>query len=268
MKNKLIKSVSLVLLVAMGGVFTITSCEKSDPEPMNLPPAESLVIDLSKFPKSTTKSADAIVGNWLYSSLTVLGWNVVLAVNLAIPVAAYGEAFNHTPVYMGDNTWEWSYSVTVDLKTYDVQLVGSRINNETFSMEMTLSQQGGFQDFKWFEGVIRYDHTMADWTLSHSPQEPTEYLDVHFEKDYESGVGHIRYTVTDPENEIYNSYIEYGVDPEFDYDAYYTIVKNELPTYIEWSTITKAGRVMDAVHFQDELWHCWDGQLFDVDCPE
>jgi hypothetical protein len=223
-------------------------------------------LDLSQFPSNSTKAVNVLNNNWRYSSINVLVWNALIAANIAIPITAYAEAFNHTPVYLGDYSWEWSYSVIVSEKTYDVSLVGKRIDNETFSMEITLSESGGFQDFKWFEGVIRYDLTEANWTISHSPVNPVEYLDIHFQKDFETEVASIRYTVTDPNNKIYNAYIEYGVDPVLDFDAYYTIFMTNSITNIEWDRITGAGRVMDFAHFQDQQWHCWDSLLEDVDC--
>lgn len=266
--SKIFKPFSIILVLAFGLILAFTSCQK-DPEPMALPPAESLVIDWDVFPKSVQKSVEGpqTIINWFYSAATILVWNTAVALNIVVPTVAYGEAFNHTPVYLGDESWEWSYSVPVNNITYVARLVGTRLNNETFSMEMYLSQAGGFQDFEWFTGVIRYDHTEADWTLNQSPQSPVSFLSVHFEKDYETEVANIRYTVVDEGNDLYNGYIDYGLDPSLDLDAHYTLFKNGAATYIEWSTETKAGRVMDEAQFADAEWHCWDTQLQDVTCP-
>ncbi|MFC2091076.1 hypothetical protein ACFLT1_09910 [Bacteroidota bacterium] len=266
MKNSIDRLVSFSLIFAMGIILTFTSCEQQ-PEQMKLPPKDALSIDLKQFPSNTTKSAELTAANWLYSYVTVFAWNVVLVVNVAVPVIAYAEALDRAPVFLGDYTWEWSYDITVQQIDYHVSLIGSRIDNENFSVEMNLSRKDSlFYDFKWFEGVVRYNHTMADWTISHSPDNPTEYLDIHFEKDFITEVSSIRYTVIDPNNELYNAYIEYGLDPGLDLDAYYTIAKSDNTTSIEWSRISNAGRVMDMAHFQDDLWHCWDTTLQDFDC--
>lgn len=271
MKIKLFKPIAYVLILSLGVMVTLTSCEK-EPEAMELPPAESLVIDWDMFPTGNTKSVADVeysANNWWYSFGSVVIWNSVVAVNIAIPTVAYAAAFNHDPVYLGDNSWEWSYSVPLNNdRTIEASLVGSRIDNETFSMVMTLSETGNFEEFRWFEGVIRYDHTAADWTLSHSPGNPVDYLSINYTKDFEAGEANIRYTVIDAGNEHYNSFIEYGIDPVFDYDAYYTISRSDTTTNIEWNTETHAGRVKDLRHFEDELWHCWDTMLQDVTCPE
>ena len=268
MKNKL-KHAAYLLLLSFGVMLVVTSCEK-DPEPMILPPAESLSIDWNVFPKNATKSAEnaeLIKGNWLYSAATIVVWNTVVAANMAVPTVAYAAAFNHTPVYLGDNTWEWSYSVTHKERTIVARLTGARIDNETFSMEMVLSEAGGFVEFKWFEGVIRYDRTEANWILRRSPDKPDDYLEIAYEKDFETDVANIRYTVIDPQDNLYNGFIEFGIDPELDLDAHYTISGGDSTVYIEWSRSNKRGRVKANHHFSDENWHCWDTELNDVDCP-
>lgn len=255
------------MIMSFGMLITFSSCEK-DPDPMELPPAESLVIDFDMFPSNDKKSADEELAyiNWFYSAASIVVWNTVVAANVAIPTVAYASAFNHEPVYLGDETWEWSYSVTVNQRTIVARLVGARIDNETFSMEMYLSETGNFEDFKWFEGVIRYDHSEADWTLSHGPENPVQYLDISYRKDSEADAADIRYTVIEPTSDLYNSYIEFGVDSAMDFDAYYTISKGDTATSIEWSTETNAGRVKSQQQYGDNVWHCWDTQLRDVDC--
>lgn len=261
------KPVSYILILTMGLMFVFTSCEK-EPERMDLPPAESLVIDWSMFPSGDKKATaePETAWNFLYSGLSILVWNTVVAAHIVIPTVAYVEAFNHEPVYQGDNEWKWSYSVPVNGKTIVAELVGARIDNESFSMVMTLSENGGFQNFEWFSGVIRYDHTAATWTLAHSPDNGTDYLEIDYTKNFDTEVSNIRYTVIDPQNEIYNGYIDYGIDPDLDFDAHYTIFRNDTTTFIEWNTETDAGRVKDEANFGDANWHCWDSQLQDVDC--
>lgn len=269
MTKKIFKPVSYLLILAMGLALTFTSCEK-EPAVMDLPPKESLQIDLSVFPTNNTKAGDATIGNWLYSAGQIFIWNVGIAANIIIPVAAYAEAFNHPPVYLGDNAWEWSYSVTIGTDTYVASLIGERLNNSEFSMKMYLTKSGanGFEDFEWFTGVIRYDHTQANWSMNLDPANPVAYLDIEYHKDFENETADIRYTCVDPNNDLYQGYIEYGIDPTYDYDAYYTISKVSTVTYIEWDTETAAGRVMDETKFGDAEWHCWDTQLLDVVCPE
>ncbi len=267
MKIKIFKSTAYLLVLSMGLMLSFTSCDKT-PEPMELPPAESLVIDWDLFPSNTKKSEDLFTQvNFVYSALTVGIWNLAISLNMVIPTVAYAAAFNYQPVYLGDNSWEWNYSTPVNGKTINASLIGTRIDNETYSMEMTLSENGGFQDFKWFTGIIRYDGTEADWTLRMNPDSRIDFLNIKYEKDFETDVANIRYTVIDPQNNLYQGYVDFGIDPAMDLDAHYTIFKGNNTTSIEWSTTTDAGRVMDPAYFQNQEWHCWDSLLQDVDCP-
>ncbi|MEX0981625.1 MAG: hypothetical protein WD577_01005 [Bacteroidales bacterium] len=267
MKNRL-KIAAYLLLLSFGLMVVGMSCEK-EIETMTLPPAESLVIDWSAFPNNGTKSAEEAEltkVNWFNSAATIFVWNTVVAANMAIPTVAYAAAFNNAPVYLGDNTWEWSYSVTHKERTFIAQLTGARIDKNTFSMEMVLSEAGGFGEFKWFEGVIRYDRTEANWILRRSPDKPDDYLEIAYDKSLETGIKNIRYTVIDPQDSLYNGYVEFGIDPELDLDAHYTISGGDNTTQIEWSTLNKMGRVMSQDLFGDANWHCWDSELNDVDC--
>jgi hypothetical protein len=268
MKINFLKPAAYLLLLSLGVIFTVTSCEKEQEE-IKLPPAESLIIDWSMFPSNTAKSitdAELSYGNYLFSWGTVVIWNTVVAANIFIPTFAYTEALKQTPVYI-DNTLVWSFSFTHSARTIDARLTGARIDNETFSMEMVLSEAGGFAEFTWFEGVIRYDHTAANWTLSHSPDNRVEYLDIEYKKDFDTDVSKITYTVIDPQNDLYNGSINFEVDPERDLDAHYTVSKADSATYIEWSSSNIMGRVKAQHHFGDEDWHCWDALRQDVECP-
>lgn len=264
----------LLLLSAVGMIITFASCEK-EPEAMQLPPAKSIVINWDKFPsQATRKASESVVEptptyvNWLYSASSVVVWNTVIAANMAIPTVAYEAALDYDPVYMGDETWEWSYSVSVNNRTIDARLIGSRIDSESFSMQMFLSEGDKFQDFLWFEGVVRYDHSYANWTLSHSPDNRVDYLDIVYNENVDTDVSSITYTVIDPANDMYNGYIDFGLDPEQDFDAHYTIFMNNNTTSIEWSTQTQAGRVRDERRFNDAEWRCWDTLLQDVNCTD
>jgi len=272
MKMKIFKPVSYVIILAIGLAMTFTSCEKT-PEAMDLPPKESLSIDLNIFPSKTDKkAASEIELNWFYSAAQVFVWNGVLALNMVIPLAAYAEAFNHVPVYQEDNTWEWSYSVTSGVETYEASLIGERLNNKEFSMKMYVSKSGvnPFEDVLWFSGVVRYDLTAASWKMNMDPYNTRPFMDIDYHKDFEAGTADIKYTSTDPQSNVYGGFIEYGIDPALvDYDAHYTIQRSDTDlTEIKWNTTTAAGRVRDEVHYLDSDWHCWDTLLADVACTE
>ncbi|SMO49634.1 hypothetical protein SAMN06265379_10213 [Saccharicrinis carchari] len=261
-----------VLASALLLVLLSTSCTKND-EPGNmpeLPPVESLMMDFGQFidepSDNETLKAGYTYGNALYSYVSVSFWNVMVTVPMVIPVAVYLESFNHTPQYLGDNTWQWAYTVTEGADAYSARLVATRISNAEFTAEMFISKAGSYEDFKWFEGTVRYDRTHADWTMYESPANNVAWLNIEWNKNWEQDVSDISYKIVKPGDKENGSYITYGITNDADYDAFYTISLSEKQTFIKWNRNNKTGTVKDEVHYGDALWHCWNEDAQDVDC--
>ena len=247
-----------------------TSCNKDDDGVPLMPPIESFRMDFSDFtdfPDTTeSKKSASSYRHFTYSFVTVGVWNIITTVTLAIPVAVYLESFNHTPEFLGDDTWQWTYSVD----TYTARLVATRISNEEFSAEMFISKTGAeaFEDFKWFEGTVRYDHTHASWKLYESPANNVQWLDIDWTKDWEAGTSEITYTIVKAGSEELGSYITYGITDDPEYDAFYTVFSASHEVNIQYNTGTKAGRVKSPEYFGDPDWHCWNEQFQDTDCGQ
>ena len=267
MKIKFIKSISYLWIFIFAATIMISSCNK-EPEAMTLPPFESLSLDVSKFPSPVKKSEYLSRSAYNHAAYKVFVMNAVVIANVALPVLAYREALDHSASYLGDNMWKWSYEVTIKDTVYEASLIGTWLDEDWFSMEMSLSQQGGYQNFKWFYGEIKHNHTEANWTLYRNPADTVAYLGIEFQKDFTTDIGSIKYEVIDEKDPYYAAYIEYGTygtDPSLDFDSYYTVYNNDSTINIEWNTISGAGRVKSPF-FKDSDWHCWDSSLNDVEC--
>jgi hypothetical protein len=255
-----------VLLIAVSD-----SCKKDEKDALpELPPVEALMMDFSFFEEGIpqNKSAVASYNNIIYAASNVLVWNTVALTVVALPVAAYAEAFNHEAVYLGENSWQWLYSLTVQESTYTVKLVSKRISNEEFTLKMVVSKSGlnGFENFTWFQGTVRYDGTGAAWDLYENPSVVNPVLNITWEKDWEKELYAIKYTYLKPGTDLTNGYIEHGVTEDPVFDAYYTISIPAGTINIEWNRATKAGHVKAPGHFEDSEWHCWNEYLLDVSC--
>ena len=265
-----LKPILSVLLVALI-LITSNSCKKDDKDELPvLPPVDALLMDFSFFEDSIHQNKSAVLSyeNFAYAVFNVAVWNAAALLTVALPVAAYAEAFNHEAVYLGDNSWQWLYSVTVNQATYSVKLVSDRISNEEFTLKMIVSKSGigGFENFTWFEGTIRYDRTSAIWNLYQSPDIAYPVLNVSWTMDWEQEIYTIKYLCTNPAVDLHGGYIEHGVTKDTDFDAYYTISFPANTINIEWNRTTKAGNVKSMEHFGDANWHCWDENLLDVNC--
>ncbi len=226
-------------------------------------------MDFSYFSDDPTQAAllKSMEGytNFLYSYGNVAVWNLLTTLQMIVPTAAYLESFKQTPVYLGDNSWQWSYTVGQGLQTLTVRLVTKRKSNEDFTAELLISSAGG-EEFKWFDGVIRYDKTKADWTMYMDDQVAgaVAWLDVEWNMDWEKNISDLTYTILTGEEK--DSYIEFGITEATDYNAYYTISFSAKDTYIKWNIDSKEGRVKDETNFTDSDWHCWNELFQDVEC--
>lgn len=277
MKNRII--FTLILLIS--AMFIIASCEKDeDPDPPKLPPADALVMDFSDFNnpnyaggqlKSLSESQEWVISyqNYGHAFVNVAVWSTLAGLTMAVPSIAYAAALQENPVYLGDGKWEWEFSIdSGTLETYSAKLLVSRISNEEFKAEMYVTKTGlnGFSNFKWYEGVIRYDRTHAEWTLYESAANPSELLRIEWNKDWEVNTSDITYTnikAGGPEN---GSFIRYEKMANGEFDSRYTISTSSNQVVIEWDSQSKSGHVIDEQKFGDQLWHCWNELLQDVEC--
>ena len=58
-------------------------------------------------------------------------------------------------------------------------------------------------------------------------------------------------------------YIHYGITEDLVYDAFYDIYDNSADNLlkINYNTETREGSI-----YYNDLWHCWDNNLVDIDC--
>ena len=248
---KKIASFSLVLTL-IAGLFW--GCEKKETPPA-LPPAGTMSIDFSTFVSSAKSgiSADETKGislidktNWSLAATTAGVWNLILALNLAVPVASFDIAVDKTPVLV-DNIWEWSYNFNVVGATYKSRLTGQIISNDVkWKMYISREGAGAFAELLWFEGTSKTDGKSGQWVLNHSLQFPEPMLQIDWEAEG-SDVRKIKYTYirdkkddrsTDP---FKNSYIEYGLTTSA-LNAFYNVHQNTgvvnifNDVSIEWSS--------------------------------
>lgn len=272
---KTIKSLSVFVFIA--ALLFNVSCRKDQaeqlptkpkptPEAPELPPKASFVMDYSSFDgaKTVDERGHANVG---YAKLNVLFWNAVLIGNLAVPVAAFNESFQHQPQHLGNLKWLWSYEVVVKGQTYQAKLYG-QVMGQDIEWKMYVSKEGDFADFLWYEGIMNQSYQQIEWVIYQSPANPVPYFTINYLNDELNGKQSIRYTQAE-EIVTQASYIEHGNLTGGDFDRYYTIYLqgDDKLTEIEWNYTHGNGHVRDAVHFKDTQWHCWDEQQLDVECP-
>ncbi len=265
------------------------ACNKDSTEPgqqgnpPELPPLSSMLIDFSDFdttavlsPASAPMELALVLQtqrNWRWAALNVGVWNLALTITLAAPVASFVEAFNHTPEQQSDGRWLWEYNFFVAGIRHTAKLYGGADNNE-IEWQMLISRQGGYTDFEWYTGESDLLATEGAWHLKRSPNNPTPFLEIDWERNLQNDTANIRYTNVTPGVNENGDFIFYGITTDTPYNAFYRIFDQDADNLIiiEWDRTPqqKNGRIQDPRFFQDSEWHCWDtvgNGLVDIDCP-
>lgn len=266
MKKYLSISKTILTFLIVASLASCNSCDKVDPdEKPNLPPQESLFMDFSDFNERPDEKGTTY-NNFVYSFLNVAFWNTLGTVTLAPPAVAYVSILQQNARYLGDNSWEWVAYFTYNQTNYVGTLTTLRLDNETYSVELVVAPESNpDSEFKWVDGVVRYDLTSASYNIYINPGNPVKALEVDWVN--EDNTSSLTYTYTVPGETETGSSINYSVDPSLTYDASYTINLSGETIEIEWDRASKAGRVRNEDYFLDNEWHCWDSNLVDIDCP-
>ncbi len=267
-----------ILVVFLG--LSLADCKEDEGNRPVLPPEESFTIDFSNF-ESGTKSAEIVntsseINNWGFAALVAGYFKAVIVSTLAVPVYSFRIATDQTPVYIDNQTWQWSCSADWLSVTYKARLTGQiRTSDVQWKMYITKEGAGGFPEFLWFEGTSNPGGTEGQWILNHSYQYPEPLLQIDWTKTGTAN-GTVKYTYIRELNDsrladpFKNSYIEYGrISGTF--DSYYTIHYFNGQAFsdvnVEWNSTTHNGRVKCNAYFGDTNWHCWNNNLTNITCP-
>lgn len=244
----------------------IVSCKKEDNGTApTLPPSNSMELKMDNFTENKSDSPDT--SNWGYSAINVGVWNLILTVNLAIPVASFKEAFNHKAKYISDSEeWLWEYTVNVGNANFKAKLYG-KDNGSEVNWRMLLTKTGNYTDFVWYTGTSQKDGLSGQWLLSKNPNAAVDYISIDWEKG-SSDISSIKFTNVENGTAGKGGYIKYGINNNAALNAFYTIYNAEKENFnnIEWSTTNKNGRVKNPIYFNDSNWNCWNSALQNTVC--
>jgi hypothetical protein len=269
---------TIPILFALAIIILIVSCEDDkttnpQDQPPAIPPQSSMIINFDEFPDTAKDNLpdNSILTkkNWGWAAYNVAIWNSVLTLTLAVPVAAFMEAFNHQAFKKPDGSCLWQYSVSVGEALFTAKLFGKTVA-EGVEWKMLLTKQSEYTDFEWFTGFSDLSATSGNWTLNKEPNSPTAFLYIAWHRNTTEGTADIKYTKinsTLPGNE---SYIFYGKTNEVPHNRFYQIFSAEdnRMVDIKWNYEQYFGQVKDPIYFEDENLHCWDEKLDDISCPE
>jgi hypothetical protein len=275
---RFIKILPIIIVITFIGLMiscgddNTTNPEDQDKIP-TIPPQSSLIINFDEFPDTSTleniNNPKLTKGNWAWAAENVKYWNSVLFVTLAIPTAAFVEAFNHQPVKQSDGSWLWKYTVVINSDTYTAKLFGKDLGYGV-DWRMLLSKSGSYTDFEWFTGFSNSDATEGSWTVNKNPDLASPFLAIDWERNIQEETANIKYTIVAPTIPHVGSYISYGKTNDVSFNRFYQIFNSDNNNLIDinWNYESKFGRIKDAYYFGNSNYHCWNENLDDTNCSE
>lgn len=269
--KKPIKNPFIPVFIAWILLFPLVGCEKEEQNKApELPPESSFIIDFSDFEDETKNLViDDTYQNFGLAVLHVSLWNTIITLHLAVPIAAYREAFNHEPVEQADGSWLWTYTMQAGLANYTANLYGKTEGvNINWEMYISKSGPGAFDDFLWYSGESHMAGTEGTWTLYKAPAEAVPYVGIEWHNNLD-GTFDITYTNIIPNGPENGGYISHGITKDLPYNAFYEIFNKGQNNLVEinWSRLTKAGHIKDPKFYNDDEFHCWDEAGIDISCP-
>ena len=272
---------SILFLLLLGTMVIFQSCEKEDvletPEGLAVP--ELPPMELYTLPTNQIAHTDSLVEdhtrcpreNWIHAGLSVLVWNSIVVVNLAVPTGAIALAFNEDAEYIGNNTFEWAYQYTTSPglggNTYNISLTAQYISNTEIEWILTASELGGFSDFQWIKAIIPTDFSKAEFVFFRNPNNPETYLQIDAARDVMRQIYTTRLTNIIPGHPDNGHFIEYGVMNNNSFNRSFNLFSGpDNILDIEWNEPTRDGRVRHAYYFGNDEWYCWDLNQCNTNC--
>jgi hypothetical protein len=270
MKTKIRNYLSILFAVS---IIIFSACKKEDHgTPPEIPPESSFVMDFSDFEENDGKSYLLLndYSNYQRAVAHVFIWNIVITINLAVPVATFVHSFNYTPQYQPDEAaWKWTYDVTIGGGTYTANLYGKILETHVqWDVYISKSGMSGYSDFHWYHGTSNHDNTAGEWTLNHSPAIPNPYIGIVWNRNISDQTFNITYTNIVPGGAENGGYISYGFTNDEHYNAFYEIYNKGQDNLVDinWHRTTRDGRIKDPAFFGDEDFRCWNTILINIDC--
>lgn len=270
-RSKMSLSIILILFVSVSLILQSCSTEPKEEAP-SPPRAEYFTIDFGAFPDTTTsgpfpKGMETLTyANWGWAATNVAVWNSLITLTLIGPVATFNTTIQEEPVLQSDGRWLWTKNFSVFGVPHTSKLYGETVS-EGVEWEMYLSKENAFTDFKWYTGFSNLPLTEGNWILFKDPDSSVEFIRIDWHRNQQGG--DIKYTNIIPGHQDNGGYIYFEKNNASPFDRFYDIYNKNMDnlTEIEWNSVLREGRVLDALHFGDPDWHCWDMDLMDTVCP-
>jgi len=254
--NTIIKSKSLTLFTAVILMLSIFSCEKNamEPEkerPPELPPVESMQINLSFFDSLSSNSLEKTAltkHNFIAAAWRIFIINTTFRVAAIVPTAVFLAALSEDPVLKDDGKFHWIYTTTSNSDSFTADLAGwvdresSEVVWEMYVSSNTHSPK--LDNFLWYEGRAKIGNKQG-WWMFHDDKSPDALVEV-LKIDWQIPNENYRELILsnlNQANEGYGDSLKYIYDNFNEYLIFIDASQNNSVNTIYWDSQTGAGYI-------------------------
>lgn len=256
---------SLVTLLTLAVLF-ISCSEDNDMEgqPPELPPVESLSIDMSELEQQQQPKASIAESNFTTAYFSGVVIAAVLEAYLQLPKILLAAADGNSAAYLGDGEWEWVYSASGPSASYGVKIIAVT-SDEDVEWNFYVSADNGqfsWDDLLLFSGTSTLDGSEGVWNI-YNPVNSEVVTSASWNVTEEST--EVNLTVYDGQQSAPQATIDYTFAGTTKTLVYANLEDDEQTT-IEWDTETLAGFIISTNYNNGEK-ACWDEELNNTACP-
>jgi hypothetical protein len=264
----------MVQFIGCGGDAEDDEDDVSEAPP--LPPAESMMVDLSTFDETVPGAPGALpfatYKNFGNAAIRVGTISSGLIASVSVPAAVFAAAILYEPEQQGADTWVWSYSVTVEYVTFTATLTGVKKGLSAIDWSMVISTDAPLhpvQDFLWYTGTSDIANLAGSWRFydvnTPTEQNPTVAIDWSAAEDGGTFGLTIESVDSRAENEYFGDVLSYSATLEDIASlSYEDTSENELWEII-WDIDTGEGSIK-VPEYNDGEKACWNSLKQDVEC--
>ena len=255
-------------------VFVVASCKAEDEaqEGPQLPPPESMTLDLSPFTGTASKEGAGPKSNFNNAALRVGVLNLFVRASLLPPAAVLRAALTVRPIFE-DGKWIWEFDHSHGGASYAAVLTAWFDNSEREGDSLELAMaitcptcKIPTTDFTWYTGHFEIGGGRGTWQFFHPGIEQDDQTFVTI--DYTvTDLTHRAITATNNRadgHEDAADVIAYALDGDRLQISFHD--ENEGLDYVAQASLaTKAGW-LEVPNYNDGEKACWDSELQNVDC--
>ena len=268
----------LIAAAAIAALFTtLNACQSADEGP-ELPPKESMSMDISAFSAAAkTDKADEVASKKNFNQAAFrVGWlNTSIVLALASPRLIFAAALSTEPTF-ADGKWTWSFSTGGAAQRFKAELKGwfegNARDGNTMELEMRVGCTGAncklkVTDFLWYTGHFELGKRKGFWQFYNPDITQDDKTFVHIEWAVTDAT-HKKLTFTNKRTDGHpdaGDIIAYARDGDaVTVDVHKAVDKIDYSAEIDVHT---GIGWLQVPGYNGGAKACWDGSHNDVACP-